>query len=369
MNEYKKIERVIIAGGGTGGHIFPAIAIANAIKRIMPLCSILFVGAKGKMEMQKVPQAGYKIEGLDIAGYNRSSFFKNVWLPFKVAKSLWQVSNIFTEFKPDAVVDVGGYSSYPVLRYAQGKGIPTYIHESNSFAGKANMLLGRKAKKIFTATTGMEDFFPKEKIQITGNPVRKVLVETTVSKAESLVFFGLKEDSTTILSIGGSLGAQSINDSIASSLSNFEKANYQLIWQTGEAFFEEAKLLAAPFPNVFVTNFIQRMEFAYTAADVIVSRSGAMAVAEICLAKKPAIFIPYPFAAEDHQTVNAQLLVRENAALMIADKQVKETLFETIKSLVTDEYRKAELAKHIEAFAVTDADDVIAKEILFNQGN
>lgn len=365
MSDHKKIERVIIAGGGTGGHIFPAIAIANAIKKLMPMTSILFIGAKGKMEMEKVPQAGYKIEGLDISGFNRSSLIKNIWLPLKVARSLYQVSKIFKEFKPDAVIGVGGYSSFPVLRYAQGQGIATYIHESNSFAGKANMMLGKKATKIFTASPGMEDFFPKEKILITGNPVRKVLVATVVERKEAAAFFGLAENIPTVLAVGGSLGAQSINNSIAESLSKFETEGLQLIWQTGESFFETAKLLAAPFKNVFVSNFIQRMEFAYSAADIIVSRSGAMAVAEICLAKKPVIFIPYPHAAEDHQTVNAQTLVRENAAIMIADKNVKQELFANIKSLVKDEDRKAELAKHIVAFAVEDADDVIANEILF----
>ncbi len=366
MSEYKKIERVIIAGGGTGGHIFPAIAIANAIKKLLPLTNILFVGAKGKMEMQKVPQAGYKIEALDIAGYNRSSLIKNIWLPFKVIKSLWQVSKIFKEFKPDVVIGVGGYSSFPVLRYAQGKSIPTYIHESNSFAGKANMMLGKKAIKIFTANAGMEDFFPKEKIVITGNPVRKVLVDGAVEKKEALDFFGLQEGKTTILSVGGSLGAQSINDAIAESLPKIGEEGWQLIWQTGEGFIEKAKELAAPYKNVFVSSFIQRMEFAYAAADVIVSRSGAMAVAEICLSKKPVIFVPYPHAAEDHQTVNAQTLVRENAAVMIADKLVKQELFATLKSVVNDEQRQQELSKHIAAFAVADADDAIAKEILFS---
>ena len=369
MAEYKKVERVIIAGGGTGGHIFPAIAIANAIKKLMPMTAILFVGAKGKMEMQKVPQAGYKIIGLDIAGFNRSSLLKNVWLPFKVAKSLWQVSRIFKEFKPDVVIGVGGYSSFPVLRYAQGQGMTTYIHESNSFAGKANMMLGKKATKIFTASPGMEDFFPKDKILITGNPVRKILVEGEVDKKEALSFFGLSENIPTVLAVGGSLGAQSINEAIAESLSKFEGEGLQLIWQTGERFFETARLLAEPFRNVFVSNFIQRMEFAYSAADIIVSRSGAMAVAEICLAKKPVIFIPYPHAAEDHQTVNAQTLVRENAAMMIADRNVKLELFESITSLVKDEFRKEELVKHIAAFAIKDADDIIANEILFKQNN
>ena len=223
--------KIIIAGGGTGGHIFPAIAIANAIKQEQPDIEILFIGAKGKMEMEKVPQAGYKIEGIDIAGFDRSSLIKNIGLPFKLIKSFFQVRQIINAFKPDAAIGVGGYSSFPVLRYAQSKGIPTFIHESNSFAGKSNILIGKKATKIFVANEGMEKFFPAEKIMVTGNPVRKTIVESTITRAEALQFFGLAEDKKTILAVGGSLGARSINEVMAKHVHELESLNLQLIWR------------------------------------------------------------------------------------------------------------------------------------------
>ena len=274
--------------------------------------------------MQKVPQAGYNIIGIDIAGFNRSSMLKNIALPVKLVKSFLQVKSIFKSFQPDVVIGVGGYSSFPVLRYAQSKGIPNYVHESNSFAGKANIMLGKKATKIFTASAGMGRFFPEEKIMITGNPVRKNIIENNATKEEAVQFFGLEQWKITVLCVGGSLGAQSINAALANGLEQFAHNNLQLIWQTGEAFAEDAGKLAEGIKNVYVSNFIQHMEFAYTAADIIISRSGAMAVAEICLVRKPVLFVPYPFAAEDHQTVNAKQLVERNAALMIADKEVRE---------------------------------------------
>src|SRR5215207_4739307 len=228
--------KIIIAGGGTGGHIFPAIAIANALKKIEPAIEVLFVGAKGKMEMEKVPQAGYRIEGLDIAGFNRSSLIKNIGLPFKLIKSFFQVRRIINRFKPDAVIGVGGYSSFPVLHYAQVKGIPTFIHESNSFAGKSNMWLGKKATKIFVATDGMEKFFPAGKILITGNPVRKTIVQSSIQKDEALKFFGLAKERKTVLAIGGSLGARSINEALTKDLQQLLNSDLQLIWQTGKPF-------------------------------------------------------------------------------------------------------------------------------------
>ncbi len=366
MNQNKTIQNIIIAGGGTGGHIFPAIAIANAIKKINPLINFLFVGAKGKMEMQKVPQAGYKIQGLNIAGYNRSSLFKNISLPFKILKSLLQVSTIFKVFKPDVVIGVGGYSSFPVLRYAQSKNIPTYIHESNSFAGKSNILLGTKATQVFTATEGMDKFFPSNKILVTGNPVRKNIVENETPKSEALKFFGLQENKKTVLSVGGSLGAQSINTAIANGLNRFAENDLQLIWQTGEQFYPEALQLSEGKSNVFVSAFIQGMEMAYTAADVVISRSGAMAVAELCVVKKPTVFVPYPFAAEDHQTANAMTLVNRNAALIVADKNVNDELINNILSLVKNEVLQNELKNNIKLFAVKDADEQIANAILFH---
>lgn len=287
--------KMIIAGGGTGGHIFPAIAIANAVKKLDPNAEILFVGAKGKMEMEKVPQAGYRIEGLDIAGFNRSSLIKNIWLPFKLVKSFLQVRKIMGEFRPDAVVGVGGYSSFPVLRYAQQKGIPTYIHESNSFAGRSNMMLGKKAAKVFVATDGMEKFFPAEKIVITGNPVRTVIAESRIGREEAIRFFGLDPNRKTILSIGGSLGAKSINEAIDEGLDKIGSNDIQLIWQTGKPYAERGREAARGNQRVWVSDFIKEMEYAFAAADVVISRAGAMAIAELCVVGKPSIFVPNTF--------------------------------------------------------------------------
>ena len=356
--------RFIIAGGGTGGHIFPAIAIANAIKQLHPTAEILFVGAKGKMEMEKVPQAGYKIEGLDIAGFNRSSLIKNIALPFKLVKSFLQVREIISRFKPDAVIGVGGYSSFPVLKQAQWKGIKTYIHESNSFAGKSNMMLGKKATKVFVASDGMGKFFPKEKLVITGNPVRKAIVESKVTRTEGIRFFGLDESKTTILAVGGSLGARSINQALASQLHEFQKHDLQLIWQTGKTtaldFIQQGKA----YKNVWVGEFITQMEMAYAAADVVISRAGAMAVAELCVAGKPVIFVPFPFAAEDHQTVNAQHLVTKHAAFLVKDNEANDRLVTDVIKLAKDEAMQNELKTNISKLAITNADEIIAKQIL-----
>jgi UDP-N-acetylglucosamine--N-acetylmuramyl-(pentapeptide) pyrophosphoryl-undecaprenol N-acetylglucosamine transferase len=356
--------KVILAGGGTGGHIFPAIAIANAIKKIKPEAQILFVGAKGKMEMEKVPQAGYEIKGLDIAGFNRSSLIKNIGLPFKLVKSFIQVRNIINAFKPDAVIGVGGYSSFPVLRFAQSKGITTFIHESNSFAGKSNILLGKKATKVFVASDGMEKFFPKEKLMISGNPVRAAIAHASVTKENALKFFGLSVNKKTVLIVGGSLGAKSINEAIDAGIDAFEKNNLQLIWQTGKPYAAHAKAKANGKPNVWVNEFITQMENAYAAADVVISRAGAMAIAEICLVAKPAVFVPYPHAAEDHQTVNAMHLVKKNAGLMVKDNEAKEKLVNTIITLANDDVKQKELKENINPLGVSDADVVVAKEVL-----
>jgi UDP-N-acetylglucosamine--N-acetylmuramyl-(pentapeptide) pyrophosphoryl-undecaprenol N-acetylglucosamine transferase len=358
--EYK----YIIAGGGTGGHIFPAIAIANAIKKIQPNAKFLFIGAKGKMEMEKVPQAGYEIKGLDIAGFNRSSLIKNIGLPFKIIKSFFQVANIFKTFKADAVIGVGGYSSFPVLKYAQGKSIPTFIHESNSFAGKSNILIGKKATAVFTASDGMEKFFPAEKIMVTGNPIRQTISHSIVSKSEAAQFFGLNENKKTILVIGGSLGAKSINEAIAKGINAFVENNLQLIWQTGKPYFETAKGFIEGRQGIFMNDFITKMENAYTAADVIISRSGAMAVAEICMVSKPVIFVPYPHAAEDHQTANANALVQKNAALMVKDNKAINELLPVLLSLIKDEPQQQNLKNNIAKLAVKNADEVIANEII-----
>ena len=356
--------RIIIAGGGTGGHIFPAIAIANTIKKLAPATEILFVGAKGKMEMEKVPLAGYKIEGLDIAGFNRSSLIKNIGLPVKLLQSFFQVMQIFKTFKPTAVIGVGGYSSFPVLRFAQSKGIKTFIHEANSFAGKSNMLLGKNATKIYVATDGMDKFFPAAKILVTGNPVREVISNITITKQEGIQFFNLDPDKKTILSIGGSLGAKSINEALAAHLNEFEKNNLQLIWQTGKPFVATAKQLAVGKPTIWVNDFIMKMEYAYAAADAVISRSGAMSVSEICVQKKAALFVPYPFAAEDHQTANAQKLVNRNAGMMIKDSEALDKLVPSIIALAKDEQKLEAFKTNISSFAICNADDVIAKDIL-----
>jgi UDP-N-acetylglucosamine--N-acetylmuramyl-(pentapeptide) pyrophosphoryl-undecaprenol N-acetylglucosamine transferase len=357
--------RFVIAGGGTGGHIFPAIAIANALKKIDGTAEILFVGAKGKMEMEKVPQAGYKIEGLDIAGFNRSSLIKNIGLPLKLVKSFLQVRNIFNRFRPDAVIGVGGYSSFPVLRFAQSRGTPSFIHESNSFAGKANKMLGRKAVKIFVASDGMDSFFPAKKISVTGNPVRPDIVAVaTIDKEEAVKFFGLHPGKKTVLVVGGSLGARSINEAIAGRIDDLVEAGLQVIWQTGKTDAAKWQETAARKTGIWVSDFIKEMQYAYAAADIVVSRAGAMAIAELCVVKKPVLFVPYPFAAEDHQTVNAQNLVRKNAALMVKDSEAKDKVVAMIIELANDEAHQKVLRENIAKLAVNDADRKVAEQIL-----
>jgi UDP-N-acetylglucosamine--N-acetylmuramyl-(pentapeptide) pyrophosphoryl-undecaprenol N-acetylglucosamine transferase len=357
-------KRVIIAGGGTGGHIFPAIAIANALQKLQPGIEILFVGAKGRMEMEKVPQQGYNIQGLDITGYNRSSLIKNVGLPFKIIKSFFQVRKIINQFKPDAVVGVGGYSTYPTLRYAQQTGIQTFIHESNSFPGKSNKILGRKAVKVFVATAGMELYFPANKIILTGNPVRSSIINSTVTREAAVHYFNLNPQQKTVLSIGGSLGARSINEAIASGIDAFAKNNLQLIWQTGKPFLEKGKEVVQGKSNIWVDEFINGMEYALAAADVVISRAGAMAIAELCIAVKPVIFVPYPFAAEDHQTVNARFLADRNAAIMVKDNEAGEKLVASVIELVNDQQRESTLKENISQLAFRDADTRVAAEIL-----
>ena len=364
MNESAIGKKIIIAGGGTGGHIFPAIAIANALQKLQPDTEILFVGATGKMEMEKVPQAGFKIQGLDIAGFNRSSLTKNLSLPFKLIKSFIKVRNIMSDFLPDAVVGVGGYSSFPVLRYAQQKGIPTFLHESNSFAGKSNKILAKKAVKIFVANDDMDKFFPGEKIVITGNPVRKSIAESTVTRESGVHFFGLDPQRKTVLSMGGSLGALSINESIASNINAFSDNNLQLIWQTGKPYIDRAKEVANGKANIWVSDFITDMEYAFAAADLVISRAGAMAIAELCVSAKPVVFVPYPFAAEDHQTANAQTLVKRNAGLLIPDHEAKENLVPAIIALAKDDDKQKELTDNISKMAFMDADIRVAGEIL-----
>ncbi|HQR92062.1 MAG: undecaprenyldiphospho-muramoylpentapeptide beta-N-acetylglucosaminyltransferase [Bacteroidetes bacterium 24-39-8] len=357
-------KKIIIAGGGTGGHIFPAIAIANAIKALEPNTEFLFVGATGKMEMEKVPQAGYKIEGITIAGLNRSSLIKNIGLPLKLIKSFFQVRQIFKSFTPDAVIGVGGYATLPVLRLAQAKGIPTFIHESNSFAGKANLYLAKNATKIFVASEGMEKFFPSDKLMITGNPVRKAIAQASVSKEEALKHFGLQANKQTVLAIGGSLGAKSINDALALNLDAFKMNNLQLIWQTGKPNADYYHDKAKGMDNIWVDSFINEMDKAYAAADLVISRAGAMSITEICVAGKAAIFVPYPHAAEDHQTHNANALVKKQAAFMIKDADVKTLLLNKTIQLAKDQVSIHLFEKNSRAMAIDNADILIAKTIL-----
>jgi UDP-N-acetylglucosamine--N-acetylmuramyl-(pentapeptide) pyrophosphoryl-undecaprenol N-acetylglucosamine transferase len=356
--------RVIIAGGGTGGHIFPAIAIANALKKKDSSFEILFVGAKGKMEMEKVPQAGYKIIGLDIAGFNRSSLIKNIGLPFKIIKSYFQARKIMSEFKPDVVIGVGGYASFPMLQLAQQRNIPTLIQEQNSFAGKTNMILGKKAKKICVAYDGMEKFFPKEKIILTGNPVRSSISQAGVTKTEGQNFFQLHLNHKTVFVVGGSLGAKSINEAVDERMDDILNAGFQLIWQTGKPYLAKARERAAGKQGVWVNDFITKMEYAYAASDIVISRAGAIAIAELCVMKKPVLFVPFPYAAEDHQTVNAMSLVNKGAALIVKDSETKEKLVSMIIDLAKDDAKQSELKRHIAPMGISNADERIADEVL-----
>jgi UDP-N-acetylglucosamine--N-acetylmuramyl-(pentapeptide) pyrophosphoryl-undecaprenol N-acetylglucosamine transferase len=356
-------KKIIIAGGGTGGHIFPALSIANALRKKEPDMDILFVGAKGKMEMEKVPEAGYPIEGIDIAGYNRSSLIKNVALPYKLIKSFLQVKGIFKAFKPQAAIGVGGYSTFPVLRYAQARGIPTFIHESNSIAGRANRMLGKKATRIFAASDGMEKFFPFTKLMHTGNPVRKNVVSNQVTRESGINFFGLDPLLTTVFVTGGSLGARSMNEAIDAGIPLLIKNKIQLIWQTGKSFSNQAAAHATESKLIWTGEFISKMEYAYAAADIVVSRSGSV-LYELCVVRKPVIFVPFPYAAEDHQTANAENLVKKNAAIMISDKNAREQLVPEIIRLANNISERETLMENIGKLAITDADDKIAHEIL-----
>lgn len=357
--------RVIIAGGGTGGHIFPAVAIAHALLRLRPGTELLFVGAKGKMEMEKVPQEGFEIIGLDIVGFNRSNLLKNISLPFKLLQTRIESRNIIKKFKPTAIVGVGGFASFPVLSAGQGMGVPTLIQEQNSYAGKSNKILGRGADKICVAYDNMERFFPKGKIVLTGNPVRKSISSSVRSSAEGRAYFGIEDERKTILVVGGSLGAKSINESIHAELEDIMKENVNLIWQTGKHYYEQVKGYTTLYGNrVKIFDFIRDMDYAYAAADVVVSRAGALAIAELCIAGKPVIFVPYPHAAEDHQAANAKSLVRHNAALMIKDGDAKTELVKQLKAILSDSLMQQTMSANLKALAIKDADERIAQEVI-----
>ncbi len=353
--------RIIIAGGGTGGHIFPAVAIAHALKKLRPQTQLLFVGAKGKMEMEKVPLEGFEIVGLDIVGFNRTHLLKNILLPFKLLKSFTGARSILRRFQPHAVVGVGGYASFPVLNAAQGKNIPTLIQEQNSYAGKSNKILSRRAKRVCVAYEGMEQFFPKEKLELTGNPVRQSIVANSISKEAACAKMDLNPQKQTVLIVGGSLGAASINEAIHAHLDELVAADLQLIWQTGKHYAETATEASKPHTeSVKVFEFIREMEVAYAAADLVISRAGALAIAELCIVAKPVIFVPYPFAAEDHQTQNAMALTKKNAALMVSNSDAKTKLIPALKKLLSDTAMQKEMQHQLKEMAITDADARIA---------
>jgi UDP-N-acetylglucosamine--N-acetylmuramyl-(pentapeptide) pyrophosphoryl-undecaprenol N-acetylglucosamine transferase len=341
--------KVIISGGGTGGHIFPAIAIADALKKRIIDVDILFVGAKGKMEMTKVPAAGYPIEGLWISGLQRKLTLKNLSFPFKVISSLAKANKIINRFRPDLVIGVGGFASGPTLRVAAKKRITTLIQEQNSFPGITNKLLSKKVDKICVAYEGMDRFFPKNKIVLTGNPVRQEVIDIEGKKKDALKFFKLEANKKTILVVGGSQGAVSINKSIHKYLDLIVKNDHQLIWQTGKFYFETATEAINKFEGkqIKVVEFIDRMDYAYSAADILVSRAGAIAISEICAVGKPTIFVPLPSAAEDHQTKNAQALVEKNAAILIPNKKINEKLGEAIINLIKDEKKQNEFSTNL----------------------
>ncbi len=358
-------KKIIISGGGTGGHIYPAIAIANALKELQPDIQILFVGAIGKMEMEKVPKAGFEILGLPIAGFNRSNMLANLGFPLKLLRSLLKAKKIINDFKPNVAVGVGGFASGPLLLMASWNNIPYLIQEQNSFAGVTNKFLAKNAQKICVAYPQMERFFPAHKILMTGNPVRKDILDISHKKQEALVHFGLDTSRKTLLVIGGSLGAKTINESIDKGLQTLMAAGYQVIWQTGKLYIERAKSVANLYDGqVFVADFIYEMDYAYAAADVVVSRAGALSVSELCLAAKPAIFVPLPSAAEDHQTQNAMSLVNENAGILVKDSDAKNQLVSQAIALLEDINLQESLSPNIKKLAKPNAALTIAAEIL-----
>lgn len=375
MNEYPHI---IISGGGTGGHIFPAVSIANAIKELRPGAEILFVGAEGRMEMQRVPDAGYKIIGLPVAGFDRKHLWKNFAVLVKLARSQWKARKIIKDFKPLVAVGVGGYASGPTLKTAGMMGIPTLIQEQNSYAGVTNKLLAQKARKICVAYEGMEKFFPADKIIMTGNPVRQNLFGHSITRQEAADLFGLDPAKKTILILGGSLGARTINQTLTAALETMRAhPDIQFIWQTGKIYIEQVKQAIVAFtgeavrhphitaiPNLYVTDFIKDMAKAYTLADLVISRAGAGSISEFCLLHKPVILVPSPNVAEDHQTKNALALVNKDAALYVKDAEAMEKLIPTALETVADDNRLQALSSNIARLALPDSARRIAEEVL-----
>ena len=359
--------KIIISGGGTGGHVYPAIAIADAIKKIKPEADILFVGAEGKLEMEKVPNAGYPIKGLNITGFQRKLTFRNLLFPFKLIFSLIKANNIVRKFNPDVAVGVGGYASGPLLKMAGRNNVPTVLQEQNSYPGVTNKLLAKNANKICVAYDGMDRFFPKEKIVLTGNPVRADFFENLESKKEEAYrHFGFDKNKKTVFVFGGSLGARTINQAMETSVELLRKnQQIQVLWQIGKLYVDDfGKCETANLPTVKTEVFIDRMDLAYAMADVVIGRAGALTISELCLVGKPAILIPSPNVAEDHQTKNAMALVEKNAAIMVHDKEAKEKMISTAIDLLNDDNKKMELTNNIKKLAKPNAAENIAKEIL-----
>ena len=355
----------MISGGGTGGHIYPAIAIANTWKEKYPGSEILFVGALGKMEMQKVPEAGYQIKGLPVAGIQRNLSLQNLSFPFKLLKSLRMAAKIVGEFNPHVVIGVGGYASGPVLFAAQRKNIPTLLQEQNSYAGLTNKILARKASKICVAYPEMEKFFPTSKIKYTGNPVRKDILQLAGKKEKALAHFGLDTDRKTLLILGGSLGARTLNQAMLKDMEAFDRDGYQVLWQSGKYYFQEmlSKTNQAGLMHIHLKEFIREMDLAYAAADIIVSRAGALSASELSLVGKPVIFIPSPNVAEDHQTKNAQAFVNQEAAWLLKDVEAVGNLKEKVDQLLQDPTIGANLGRNILGLAKPDAANTIINEL------
>ena len=358
--------RVIISGGGTGGHIFPAVSIANAVKTMRPDAKILFVGALGRMEMQRVPAAGYEIKGLPICGFDRKNLLKNIKVLYKIWKSQLMAKKIIKDFRPQVAVGVGGYASGPTLNKAAAMGIPCLIQEQNSYAGVTNKLLAKKAEKICVAYEGMERFFPAEKIILTGNPVRQALLETTITREDAIRSFGLDPEKKSILLVGGSLGARTINESMLRHLDLIKESGLQFIWQTGKYYSAEIaeRLKGQNLPNLKVTDFITDMGSAYRAADLVISRAGASSISEFCLIGKPVILVPSPNVAEDHQTKNALALSTRGAAIYIKDADAPDILLQTAIETVNDAGQLKSLSENVLKLALPDSANIIAKEVI-----
>lgn len=380
MKDYinNKAPRIIISGGGTGGHIFPAVSIANAIRELCPEAEILFVGAEGRMEMQRVPDAGYRIIGLPVAGFDRQHLWRNFSVILKLLRSQWKARKIIKEFRPQVAVGVGGYASGPTLKTAGMMGIPTLIQEQNSYAGVTNKLLAQKADRICVAYEGMEKFFPSEKILLTGNPVRQSLLDNQITRETAASAFGFNPNLKTVLVLGGSLGARTINQTLAAGLALMKAhPEVQFIWQTGKIYIDQEKAAITAFtgeavrnarvgsiPNLYVTDFIKNMNNAYTLADLVISRAGAGSISEFCLLGKPVILVPSPNVAEDHQTKNALALVNKDAALYVKDAEAQEKLLDTALETVSDDELLKQLSVNIAKLALPDSARIIAEEVL-----